>query len=280
MAEPTLLAGGLLALAAACVYAYVGARLGQRPVSADARLAAQAFSVWWMGLAAITAVGGLQSLAGYVDTTDLAVFTTLSYVNLLVISAALWGLLYYLVYLFTGSRRALGPITAFYAATYVGLVYMVTYNDPIGVTVGRWGTTIQYANPLSSTLTGIVVFLILLPPMIGAIAYGTLYFRVKERTTRYRIALVSASIIVWFGSVALGSLLGLSSLDWWQLFTRFLGLAAAFGILLAYRPPPWLQRKLGVKAVYGPAQATSTSPGPPSAAPATEASPEAESRQV
>ena len=44
----------------------------------------------------------------------------------------------------------------------------------------------------------ILAVLLLLPQIIGSFAYFTLYFRVTDVTQKYRILLVSWSIIVWF----------------------------------------------------------------------------------
>ena len=82
--------------------------------------------------------------------------------------------------------------------------------------------------------------------LIGGLAYFMLYFRVTAITQKYRILLVSWSIIIWFLSpfaVAAGDL---SQQDWWQLASRFIGLAAASTILTAYLPPRWLKQRYGI----------------------------------
>ena len=91
-----------------------------------------------------------------------------------------------------------------------------------------------------------LIVLLLLPQIIGGFAYFTLYFRVTETTQKYRILLVSWSIIIWFLSPLAALAGGLAEQDWWQLASRLIGLAAALTILIAYLPPRWLKQRYGI----------------------------------
>ena len=248
--QSTLFLGSLFALVAAGIYEFVGWRLSKRVVpSADARQAWRLFTLWWNGLAASTLINGTLSLFGAIGLTDLPLFLTATYVNLLVICAALWGLLYYLVYLFTGNRRALLPLTIFYAAYYVLLLYYTTASIPSHVEVSRWSAAVAYRVPLAGPFFLMIVALLLLPQIIGALAYFTLYFRVRETTQKYRVLLVSSSIIVWFASPLVALAGRLAEQDWWQLTSRFIGLTAALLILMAYLPPVWLKQRYGIPSL-------------------------------
>jgi hypothetical protein len=250
VAQPTLLISGVFALVVAGIYGYVGWRLQQRVVlSMDGRLAWRLLTVWWYGLAGTTLVTGIMSLLGALALTSLPVFVVLTHINLLLICVALWGLLYYLLYLFTGSRRSLLPLTVFYIAYYGLLVYYITVSTPTSVQAGRWSTSIIYRAPLTGPLVFFVLILLVFPQIIGALAYFTLYFRVKGVTQKYRILLVSWSVIIWFGSAFAASAAGLAKYDWWQIASRLLGLGAAFVILMAYLPPAWLKRRYGVASL-------------------------------
>jgi uncharacterized membrane protein HdeD (DUF308 family) len=92
----------------------------------------------------------------------------------------------------------------------------------------------------------ILIVLLLLPQIIGGLAYFTLYFRVSEVTQKYRILLVSWSIIVWFLSPIIALAGGLAQQDWWQLVSRLIGLVAALTILMAYLPPRRLKQRYGI----------------------------------
>ena len=245
--QPTLLFSALFAMIAAGIYGYVGWRLGKRVISsAEARLAWGSFTVWWYGLAATTLIGGFLSLFGAFGLTSLPLFVTATYLNILIICLALWGLLYYLIYLFTGNRRSLVPSVVFYMIYYILLVYYITASIPDNVEVGRWDTSIVYRVPPTGPLVVIILVMLLLPQIIGGLAYFSLYFRVAEITQKYRILLVSLSIIVWFLSPVVALAGGLGQQDWWQFASRLIGLAAALTILMAYLPPRWLKQRYGV----------------------------------
>src|SRR5207247_1266585 len=166
--QATLLLSALFALFAAGIYAYVGWRLSKRIVSSsEGRIAWQSFTVWWYGLAATTLIGGLLNLFGAFGLTILPLFVTATYINLLVICFALWGLLYYLIYLFTGNSRWLVPLAIFYILYYVLLVYYITASVPERIKVARWSTTLAYHAPLTGPFFVILIVLLLLPQIIG-----------------------------------------------------------------------------------------------------------------
>ena len=245
--QSTLLFSALFALAAAGIYAYVGWRLGKRVIpSSDAKLAWVSFTVWWYGLAIITLLGGLQNLFGALGLTDLPLFVTAAHLNIQIICIALLGLLYYLIYLYTGKRNSLAWLAIFYGVFYILLLYFINASSPDGVTMERWNVGIAYDNAPSGTFIILLVVLLILPPIIGGFAYFMLYFRVTEITQKYRIFLVSWSIILWFLSPVVAMASGLSQQDWWEFASRLIGLAAAATILTAYLPPRWLKRRYGI----------------------------------
>jgi hypothetical protein len=245
--QSTLILSALFALIAASIYAYVGWRLSKRIVSsAEGRIAWQSFTVWWYGLAVTTLIGGFLNLFGALGLTSLPLFVTATYINILALCIALWGLLYYLIYLFTGNSRWLVPLAIFYIIYYVLLVYYITASGPESINVDRWRTTLSYHALLTGPFFVFLIVLLLLPQIIGGFAYFTLYFRVKEVTQKYRVLLVSWSIIVWFISPFAALAGGLAQRDWWQVASRLIGLAAALTILMAYLPPRWLKQRYAI----------------------------------
>ena len=249
--QPTLLFSALFAMVTAGVYIYVGWRLSKRVISSSrAQLAWGSFTVWWYALAATSLVSAFLSLFGALGITSLPIFVTANYINLLILCLALCGLLYYLIYLFTGSsNRSLILLAVFYLIYYTLLVYYITASAPEGVNVGRWSTSLDYHSELTGPFFGLILALLLFPQIIGGLAYFSLYFRVSDMTQKYRILLVSWSIIIWFTSPLLARVGGLSQLDWWQLISRCIGLAAALTILIAYLPPRWLKQRYGILSV-------------------------------
>jgi hypothetical protein len=248
--QSTLLFSTLFALISGGIYGYVGWRLGQRAISSsEARLAWRSFTLWWYGLAVSTMIGGFQNLFGVVGLTNLSLFVTATYVNIIPACIALWGLLYYLIYLFTGNRRSLVPLGVFYMIYYILLVYYTSASIPDSVEVGRWGTTLTYRTPLTGPFFIILAVLLFLPQIIGGIAYFTLYFRVTDVTQKYRVLLVSGSIMIWFLSPYAAVAGGVTQHDSWQIASRFIGLAAPLTILMAYLPPRWLQERYAITSL-------------------------------
>jgi len=245
--QPTLLFSALFALLTASIYTYVGWRLSKRIISSStAQLAWGSFTLWWYGLAAITLIGAFQSLFGAVGVTSLPLFVTATYINFLILCLALCGLVYYLIYLFTGNSRSLMILAVFYLIYYMLLVYYITASVPSGVKVERWSAEIVFNSQLTGPFFIIILVLLLLPQVLGGLAYFTLYFRVSDATQKYRILLVSWSIIIWFLSPLIAQVVGVAQQDWWQLTSRCIGLAAALTILMAYLPPHWLKQRYGI----------------------------------
>lgn len=250
MIQPTLFFGAILAALSAGVYFYVGRVLIQRrPASPEAGTAWRMFVLWWFALAATTLSGAVLSLLGALGIAGLPLFTTITLLNLGATCVALYGLMFYLLYLYTGNQRLLGPLTVFYIAYYAFLVYYVQASMPVGVTVNRWRAGLEYQNDIRGPLFLIALFLLVFPQIVGSLAYFMLYFQVRTATQKYRILLVSWSIIVWFLSSFLAAISGLSGQDWWQVVSRLIALSASLVILMAYQPPSWVKRRYGVASI-------------------------------
>lgn len=244
--EPTLLGALAFALVATALYAKVGLQHVQRPVKAENRRAARMFGVWWLALGLTTILGALSTLAASAGYAPLPVFTILIMAELLLICIGLLGLLHYLLFLFTG-RDLLVPLAAGYALYFAGLAFVLLGAGPNGVEVGRWTANVTYAQPPSGPLSTLLLALLVFPQILGALAYLTVAFRVKEATPRFRIVVVSGSIVVWFLSSFVASVGGLSERDWWQVASRLLGLGAALATFIAYNPPRILTQRWGIQ---------------------------------
>lgn len=254
MAELTQLDALRLALAVvtAGVYAYVGSRLRRRRVEGEAKLAWGLFVQWWYGLAALTAGGLVVNLAARAGWLDDAAYRTAILVLLLGVCYVLWALQYYLLYLLTGKRSVLPYLTAFYVALFVALLYVVTIQEPY---FDEATAAIGYRAALPRShpaLVGTTIVLVA-PFLASAVGYLRLYFAAEGPTQRYRIGLIAATILGWFGTSLVSALptgeTTLGRLPWWPVATALVGLAAAMALLLAYLPPTWVRARFGVEAI-------------------------------
>lgn len=229
----------LLTFASAVLFLVVGRTVQRRPASPEARQARGAFALWWYGLGGLTVVGLLLSLPARLDLTVYLVFTVLL---LGVLCAALAGLVHYLIFLYTSKHQALGYVSAGYGVIFLLFLELIRESGPSGVRAGRFGPQVTYAHQVTSgPLYLAVVILLLVPPIAAALAYLSLYWKVREPVLKRRILIVSTSIALWFGSSLIG--LGQSAENppaWWVLTSKAIALAAAGAILYAYLglPPP------------------------------------------
>lgn len=246
----TLLVDSLLNCIAAVIYGYIGYRLGKRRIHfTETRLAWTFFIVWWYGLAASTFCGAVRNALGALGVLDLPLYLTITYVNLPATSLALFGLTYYLLYLFTGSRKLLVPVAIFYSLLYTFVIYEISVHNPIGIEVGRFQISVQYEHAPSASLLWLLVALLLIPQITGSLAYFSLYFRVEDTTQKYRILLVSGGIILWFSRPLLPALFRLGQQEWWPIATVLIGLGAASAILFAYQPPEWVKQRYNLSSI-------------------------------
>lgn len=236
-----------MALLAGVAHIYVGRRIQARPAASPGAARAMGFfAVWWYALALnILTSGSLYVAAGF-GYVDFDVQVTNTYLQRLLLAVSLVGLMYYLLFLLTG-KDLLKPLAVGYAAYYVFQVAAVAYGQPEGVYVGAWRADLEYAAALPGWVSLANFAALVLPPVVGALAYFRLYFHVHDRSQRYRIALVSWSLVAWWVVAVLAGSRAAFGSEAFQLFNRFLGLAAALLILMAYAPPAPVRRWLHVQ---------------------------------
>jgi hypothetical protein len=257
MITTTLLLDLLANLLAAGIYLSVARIVASRPVEPSGVPARQAFTLWWNvlgGFAVYAAIFDVATMAGYWDSPNVdlaskvALLVTAMHVALLVLMAALAALFYYLIYLYTGRSRAWRPIALAYGLFWAALVYWVEVQHPIGLKPGPITPQLAYEHSTVGTPAAQALGLLLLLPIIAsAVAYFTLFFRTRDTTQRYRIAVVSTSIVVWFSFSLSTSLAGAGQSLVLVIASRLVSLAAAASVYLAYRPPAWVQRRWNVQ---------------------------------
>lgn len=253
MADPYLPLTIGLAAASTVVYAAVGRQVGRRPASPDAQLAKRMFQAWWYGLAGLSIFTPLVAVLALVGWDTFNVMLLLIQALLILVFAAIAGLVYYLLYLYTGKRWVMGAVVAYFLVMLIWLEYIL-----LAAQIAGWGVPpdggaktfldadgqrIQ-TDPLQGLVFGLLVAV---PPLLSTVAYFMLYFRLKGAEQRYRIAVVSAALVVWFGSSLVGTVTGLSqdpaTQAAWRVANMAVALCASAAVYLAYRPPAWIARR-------------------------------------
>jgi hypothetical protein len=247
--DPWAVAVGVTGIGAAGVYWFVAHRLSQRPIAAPARLAASQFTLWWYGLAASGALGGLEGILGAFKELSFPLAMTFLILNFVLDCALLWGLVGYLTYLYTGKYH-LPELTGFYALFFTAAVYYTFAEAPYAVVMKSGAPTILYGTMVNNPLLiAFIIIALVVPEFAAALFYLSLVRRTQDRTIRFRIVLVSSSILMWFlidlftsqgGSPALAVIRGA------------LSAGAALLSLIAFYPPESVQRRFGVTAVSSP----------------------------
>lgn len=240
MVDNGLLLGASLSLVVGVAFSIVGRVVSRRSVQGDDARANMAFVLWWYTLGGLNFLGSGFSFAAAFGFTDLALHVTLLHVALLVLFVGLWGLAYYFAYLFTGDKRWFSILAVFYSAFYVWLIYLVIKARPNEVILNRYSVELGYEVELQDTspYVAFLGILLVLPQIIGALAYFSLLFRVKAPIQRYRIAMVAGTFLLWFGtSIVAGALDLRETTDWYGPVSQMISVLVAFAILLAFRPP-------------------------------------------
>jgi hypothetical protein len=250
MSQATLALATLGSVLTSLLYLYIGRVLRRRAVSDHARLANGMFVLWWQSLGGLGLLGA-GILALYM-AGELRIWMYQTYVTfvLMVLFLALWGLQFYLLYLYTGSRRSFAPLGVFYTVVFLATLALIEYiGAPELITDNGWRLETEPDVEFGLAFNLAFVALIIGPALVTAIAYARLYRKTGDRTQKYRIALVTGAIIVWFGSSVVGTAAQVTEALAWQLFTRVIGVLGALVILMAYKPPRWVREKYGVESV-------------------------------
>ncbi len=251
MAQETLALAGAVAVTGGLSYGYVALRLGRRTgLAGDDSRAMRCFALWWSALGLnLLLVGPLYWIAS-VGALTLPVQLASSVLQRLLLAVSLVGLMAYLLYLLTGRAR-IGVLATIYAAYVALLLTSLVEQQPTGVQVLAWRTDLAYARRAPLWSEALSFLLIVLPPVASSVAYLRLLPRMGDRTQRYRTALVSASLLVWWVVAVVAGQPGLLDNGPLQIAARLLSIASALAVLSAFMPPAWVRRRLGVEAYPG-----------------------------
>lgn len=183
---------------AAAIALAVGMRLAQHSPEGNGGRAVRRFSIWWMGLAGFILSNQIASTFGILGVGAPVTFAALVYFSFVSLAAALWGLVSYVLFLFTGRRAVFAVVTVVYLAQLAAVVAWIASLGPRGILLTDGGTQTDFARPPSPAEGGVFALFLLLPPIAASIAFFTLRFRTKDPTARYRATAMGVGIFVWF----------------------------------------------------------------------------------
>lgn len=232
MPTATLTTASLLSIATGLAYAAVGLRFARRARRQEgpSALPLGLFSLFWFAVAYYGITDGCWSLAVPTFDPPLALGVTILLTKTLAGCLGFFGLVYYLTYLYTGDRKAVVPLGAFYAVVYVLVLYSYLAADPVSQQVHPWRSGLVYANP-GTLLDTLSVLLLFAPPLVAAIAYARLVTKTTDPRARRRIVTISAAFATFFGGLLFGWLGG-SVWYWWPLAEKMLALGAIGAVYL------------------------------------------------
>lgn len=226
-------------------YVLAGTLLWRRAHASSARRAGAMFALWWYGNAATGVASIALNVLARDHTTSLVVLDALEQLTLVFFAAGLAGFTSYVAYIYLGSHRAEWIIVPAYSLLVLWSIVNVFLTPATGVEVVGWHPHVVrdgagFGPPI--TLTA----MLLIVPLIGSIvAYISLFPTVQDNEGRYRITLVSGTLVVWLVSVLVVSIPASAGSDAIQLAGRAAIIASCGLIVLAYRPTVRLRAWLG-----------------------------------
>lgn len=234
-----LLLSALLSWSVAGLLTSVGLAVASRSPAPEARFATAMFAAGWYGLAASALVAGTSDLVGAFGIDALAWHMTLKLVWYGLITASLWAIAVYFVYLFTGEHLYTVPLAGYYGAVFALILFLVHGADPVAVDLSGWQANpvfdnVGFAGAWAPRLAAVAL---MMPLVGGALGYTAMLSVIESREQRLRIVLVSSTLAAWFGITALVHALDLQTTDAWGLGSRIVQLSAATVLLFAYRLP-------------------------------------------
>lgn len=256
MSSPTT--GLVIHALTAALFLLIGLRIRSKQYSdASDQQAWRAFILWWFGMAANSGLMALSMLLSTIGLSSLYLFVALSLLGTFAAGFALWGLLSYLLYVYTGNWGPARWVAGFYIAFGLYLVYTVFAFVPLRASLSTWQVLIEYQHTPGPLYPVGLLLLFGLPPILASAAFLRLFFSVKEPSTRYRAVVITLGTFLFFGVPYIMPIIlylfGIitTQLPWWPLTFRLVGIFALLLIYFAYFPPAFVRKQLGVVAVTG-----------------------------
>lgn len=231
------LSGGLLMA--------IGEMIRRRAVASAPREALLGFAAFWYGFGATMVCYGTFSLLVFLHLTDIEIHLTLLHLLSLPLSIGLAGLVYYLLFIYTGRRGWLVPVLALYTLFFAFNQYRYAAGPDPHLLVTPWqaGAVVGAPDGAQAGLFRIFTAVLAVPVLVAVVAYASLLFQAKGGEQRYRIAMISGAIFLWFAVFLVGFLTSDPTASWKPLLYQGMGIPVGLLVLLGYRPPESIRRR-------------------------------------
>lgn len=233
----------VLDLAVSVGYAYAGLSITRRLRAPDGRAAIAMFATWWYGIAVTGATSIVTKHLAWGGAAPWIV-DALDLVTLLAYATALVGFTSYLAFLFLGTHRLAPFIAGTYAALCAWTVGFAILHPASSYHFEAW-RPIMERGAAGGPTPAVMAILLVLPVVAGTLALGVLRARTRDKDARYRLLLVTGSLVAWLVGVAIVSLPPIANATGAQVGGRLAVLASAATIVLAYKPPDLIRSWLG-----------------------------------
>lgn len=238
-----------IGLATTALLAFAGLVTGKRAAGAESRGAVLAFAAWWYAASLVILNQTLRTILFLAGAADARFLTALAHLGNVPLAAALGCLMYYILFLLTGRRSLRVPIAFVYSSYFL---YLTWYTARVGErTIVAEDWQVQLVGELTSTAAENLLFgLLLAAPVVTTVAAFTIFaFRIREPDLRYRLGMMSAGFLILFGTILLAYLVGWTDEAWFPLSYQVPALVLSLLVVLAYRPPGWVGRRIRPQAV-------------------------------
>jgi hypothetical protein len=241
MSATTLAAGTLLDVLSLVLYFRVAA-LVRREYAGSPGRAREAFATFWYGVGVVNGLQAALELVAVFHDPGVALAFAVWNTRIAVALASFAGLVYYLLYVYTGNRRLFWPTLLFYVLTFLLMQVWLLQSAPVGTDVSHWRVDLRFAHEDHGPLYKLVVLMFFLPPVVASVAYAFVLRMTRTPLQRYRARLLAWSLGGYFLGLTAGYLS--PGWPWWGLVENLLGIGAATAAILALRPPRGLRARL------------------------------------
>lgn len=234
MAGSTLLLSTAITLPLAFAYLVVGAKIHRRS-RIESQPALAWFAAFWIGVGAYGMAEGAWMMAHLAGLSSWPLALFILHAKIVATVAGFGGLVVYLLAIHGVDRRRIALVVAGYAILLAALETFYSWRDPIAQEPGTWGMRLLYANNDTQPYWSVLMALMFVPPTLAALSYAALLRHADDPALRYRISLVSLSLLAFFLPAFAGWRAG--GFAWWGAVEKALSATMAVGVLLALWPP-------------------------------------------